>query len=622
MTDIDYNQLFSNLKSNNNDLRSKAENDLKTYAINNYPKFLLDSSIYVTNDKVDQSNRQLCGTIMKNMISGSPGYEMFRNYWMNLDENSRSIIKNNIISSLGSNSDVVKSTISSCISAICSIEFPHKQWYNIFDVLEKAALMDDTNYRLASIRTIRNIMQDVPTSSVTDTDLGRVLFMIMNNANIQMPASIRKEAINALNFSIINLKIFMKDPPKKKIIFDMIIAAINYPEEDLRPIGYLCLYEMSRYFYFDIQDLIDPMLNISKAYVSSLKNLQTSNTILNNILDIWIDISKQEKFFLSQNFDFNKYIDSKQNDLFDICIQILKLRRQDDYNDENEFTPYKLVGFLINNMSKCCSEDFIKTVMNMIGIWLNNSNPLLKHSAMTLFHSIIDSIHANVISQIVIDGFDNIVNNINDNDYNLREITSEIVYKIGESHYKSFPKDKATLLLKLIYEKLKDCKEKGILKNLILALHAIARSYSSLDETNDFSQYVEIFSELLFNITFDFNNYDKKHNVSHSGTLALGTILEHSAMDKHLFLKEFLYKLVNAFDTTMDLTKFQNNLEIQEQYQIYLCSCISSILALHRFNLSNEEADYLYKIITDIFNAKKYVIPEGLMTISNIVVCK
>lgn len=137
------------------------------------------------------------------------------------------------------------------------------------------------------------------------------------------------------------------------------------------------------------------------------------------------------------------------------------------------------------------------------------------------------------------------------------------------------------------------------------------------------SKYAGEFLNKLFDLMLDITNYDVNVNVCYTAALSIGTIIEHSANDVNQFLVGYLVKLVNALEVTLYPEKFNNNKEIQENYQAYLCTCISSILvSVGRVPISNDQFNYLYEIVIKSFKARGDIYKEGMLIISNLAQCK
>lgn len=132
------------------------------------------------------------------------------------------------------------------------------------------------------------------------------------------------------------------------------------------------------------------------------------------------------------------------------------------------------------------------------------------------------------------------------------------------------------------------------------------------------SNYIQHYIDKILVVFLDIKNYDNENKVVYHCAMTIGTLIEHSANDVNGYMEELLKKLVMYLEMTKTISNFNNNKEIQENYQVYLCTCISSILIGQRFLLNSDQFNYLYEIISQMFEEKKDIFPEGMMVISSL----
>jgi hypothetical protein len=347
-------------------------------------------------------------------------------------------------------------------------------WQEIIKVLDDASTNPDANFRLASVMTIKNIMQDVPPMCIQDEWLALILFSIMKNINKDVPFKIRKEAVEALSYSIISLKAFFEDSDKRKALFNIIFSTFEFPEEEIKKFGLDCMSESSKYFYNYLEDLIPSFIIITKNLVLPFQKYpddELKNRIILCCLDLWSNIADQERFLQEKRFKHFKFITNNESELLDICVHILKIRRSDE--DEDTWLAYKSVSILLSMMSKICSEKLIDSILLIIDAWLKQGNTKLKHSALVLFYTIVESQHISKVRQIILDGFSSIISHIKDTDPEIRVVTSQILIKISKAHSNYLSEEFFRIFMELLYQELNN-KDKRIVVNITKCLHEIS----------------------------------------------------------------------------------------------------------------------------------------------------
>lgn len=119
------------------------------------------------------------------------------------------------------------------------------------------------------------------------------------------------------------------------------------------------------------------------------------------------------------------------------------------------------------------------------------------------------------------------------------------------------------------------------------------------------------------------NNYDVKYNISHQASGCLNSLLDHGAKDVSNYLYNFLINyLLNAFPIVLNIQNFNNNIEIMQDYQVYVVNLCSSILLGKRFQLDNNTIDLIYKNVMDMFEQRKDIFCEGMLLVGALCECK
>lgn len=115
--------------------------------------------------------------------------------------------------------------------------------------------------------------------------------------------------------------------------------------------------------------------------------------------------------------------------------------------------------------------------------------------------------------------------------------------------------------------------------------------------------------------------YDAQVNVCHNACLTIGTIIEHAPESCNDDLQIFFNEIINHFKVTLIESHFKSK-EVQENFQVYFVTIISSILVGNRFKVSYEQASDVLNNIHQTFIQRKDIYPEGLSTCSSFILGK
>ena len=112
-------------------VRKQAEDQINHLIDQNFVQFLLELSLKISFEKEKKEVRQISATIIKNMIAK----EKYTEQWFQLPQETKKMIKNNILSTLASEDIDIRKAAALSLAGICKVEIPKGIWIEIFDVL-------------------------------------------------------------------------------------------------------------------------------------------------------------------------------------------------------------------------------------------------------------------------------------------------------------------------------------------------------------------------------------------------------------------------------------------------------------------------------------------------------
>ena len=143
-------------------IRKQAENKINYICEQNFGQFLIELSKKISTEQEKKVVRQMSATLIKNMLN-KPEYS---SQWFKLSEEIKTIIKNNILSTLASSDIDIRKAAALTIAGICKVEIPQKQWLNIFTVLSTTSQNDDINIQLSSLTCLEYIFEEIKQSDL------------------------------------------------------------------------------------------------------------------------------------------------------------------------------------------------------------------------------------------------------------------------------------------------------------------------------------------------------------------------------------------------------------------------------------------------------------------------
>ena len=181
-------------------IRKQAEDKINSFCDQNFGQFLLELSKKISTEQEKKIVRQMSAVLIKNMLN-KEGYSA---QWFNLNEEAKTLIKNNILSTLASNDIDIRKSAALTVAGICKLEIPAKQWLNIFTTLSSTSQNENLNIQLSSLNCLEYIFEEIKQSDIP-------LDIVANLLNT-FYTLLNKDAINE-DLGIYSLKAILKFLP-------------------------------------------------------------------------------------------------------------------------------------------------------------------------------------------------------------------------------------------------------------------------------------------------------------------------------------------------------------------------------------------------------------------------
>lgn len=471
----------------NNNQRVNNENEIvKAY---NYDPLNFIGSVVtlISTDTVNESIKQFCCTLLKNIISNRVKGSL-KDVWMSVDNNSRNLYKNQLFALLGSDSFKIRSGISSCISAICCEEFKHGQWFEIISTLISISADTNLNYKLSALTTLKNIAQDSIPGIIPMNYLGDILFTVMNNVSENIDIKVQVEALQILGNLIQSCKEFMQDE-RKNMIFDICIKALGVNSEEIHLASFKCIYELCKCYYFEIKDHVAQIVNLATMFINSINKLPDDTKLFTLILDSLICLSETEVFLMDKNWNCNYYFKYFKSDVINLCYKIFTIRNSEEYEDD--YLPHHSAATLLENLVAINDYDVVELILGQITELLGTNIPLNIDNALILFYCILDTRkpeNKEKLAAMLTESYNTIIGYISHESQAIKITTAKIISKVAKKYFLFLNELTKDLLLDTILKTM-DINFKPI---QIYSLRALINMANNFDLMMDSSKFFKL----------------------------------------------------------------------------------------------------------------------------------
>lgn len=595
--------------NNNQHIRKQAEEQINQLVEQNLGQFLIELSKKISFESEKKEVRQISATIIKNMI----GNEKYTEAWCELPEETKKIIKDNILSTLASENIDIRKAAALAIAGICKIEIPRKKWLDIFNILSNTSQNNNLYIQLSSLTTLEYIYEeinkgDIPNETVADLLNTYHSLLTKENADPQLSLSTLKSVNKFLPF----INDFINDKVSKIKFYDLIEKHIRNSNEKIREASLLIFIDITRFYYDSLLDYIDKIVIFSKELI---ENDIENNKIL--CIELWYSIGYEEDFRMNIINNIKKQslclLQKYYQILSEICLKYIVT----EYYDSDDYTLSHACYYLLNIMSRTCQYNFMQEMINYIAQNINSQIEKMKYSALNVFRAIIGTIHKESFYNIIKDSLGTVSDILLQNNYppHFKKLSALIMKNITKEYVLELINDiiyfdkMIDLFLNLI-----TISSREVLYYLILSINNLCKKvkWNETDKTNILSKHMQKLCQPLLQLCSNINNFSKDNNIICATFFLLGTLGERAALDVKDYMINLFKILVNMFQGTLNTQNIQD-INIINSYQEYLSSCLSGFLTT---GMADKQATVnLLKNIIDSFNLRNEIYDEGMTLI-------
>ena len=594
-------------------IRKQAEDKINSICQQNFGVFLLELSKKISTEQEKKKVRQLSAVLIKNMLNR----EEYSPQWFNLNEEIKSVVKNNILSTLASNDIDIRKSAALTVAGICKLEIPAKQWLNIFDTLSSTSQNQDINIQLSSLTCLEYIFEEIKQSDLPleiSAKLLNTFYSLLNNDKIgdDLAFYSLKAILKFLPF----IKEFLKQTEQKDKFYDLINKYVRHKEQNVREVSLKIFIELARLYYDTFENYIEKIYDFSDPIIN---NDVENNKIL--CMEIWATLGNEEDYRMNVINQVQKqslcFVQKYNEQLSKLCLKFIVT--EDYYNDEYNvsFESY----YLLSIMSRTCKNDFLKNMINYIASQMNqNQSEKLKYAGLNVFRAIIYTIHKQELYPVVKDSLGMVSQILIENSYppHFKKLCAFILKAITKNFGDELVSD-TIFFNKMIqlFVGLFNNSTKEVLYHLLMALNSLCKSvvWNETDQTNVLSKHMQNLCDKLLPICSNPNLYDKDHNIILITFYLLGTLGERSALDVKDYMTNYFKILTDMFEKTLKVETFPN-IELAYNYQEYLTSALSGFLITGK--ATSFCAENLLKNIIETFKMRKSLYEEGISLIGAI----
>ena len=612
--------------------KQKIEKIIVDISEKNYDKILKICNKFIQNEEEDLNIRYYALLLLNNLINKENGTK-----YNSLSENEKEEIRSNCLALLGNQSDLIRQYSCMVVASLGQISktINQKEWPNLIPLLCNGCNSDENKFKLSAIKTLKMIWEKFPDERNVFT----------------------AEELLIMESSIIKI---LQCPPNKEVALECIkgyktfinyisnkFENLDYLKNSLKYIGHFCkindmntteiikcsihcITEITKNAYDYMDNYIKDIFNLfGRLCIGHDEELAIQSYIY--FTELSLDEIERKKKDEKENEKglYNKnYIQKNWNILLTCIIDSINNYQNNNNNliENGEYTRYKALFPLINNITQLCSEETFEELFKYIFKIMSNEDILIKNSGVYFFTATLETIHQYIIIKNISIIMPVLCKYLTFNSHILQSTSGECLEKVCEIYGEIIIGEKSLfvtvcfLLAQLLISK--NLKNKPKIHICLCFCNFCAHiSSSNIKHLGLISPYLNNLFQILDTLAYLPISFQRDYNLSYYSFVTISKLFEISTENDKLILQNYFQKLFQRLNEAKDISNFNNDKEKQYKFQEYLCGCLNKYCSEGNNNasLEPEHIIIIFKIIESYFELRKETFESGLFSLVDLI---
>jgi len=607
----------------------EAEALTKQWENENLPGYSFSLAVYMSNTQKAPENRQLCGILLKGTIwsKDASENELKQGKWFkNMPDEAKQKIRIALYSLLNDNVSVVAGVAAQLVAKIALIELPQGQWLDLINaLLSNMTGQASPSLKKATLDTLGYICEEIKSDVLQGDVANQVLAAIVHGMK---PEESNKEvklaACNALLLALNFGKSSFESPEIAQVIFNVVLAALEYPDNEIRIASYAVLTEITELHY---EKLAPHMQRLFKITLEAIQKSgeKKEEDVCKFAIEFWTTVCDEEYNFVAE-IQYNKENNLPPPDrvsqffvrgALQYLVPLLTncLCQQEDDEDPDDYTIPMAAGVCLTLIAQTVADDVVAHIMPFVEQNLLSPNWKHREAAVLAFGSSLEG-PKGVIHQLIQQATPVLLKHLKDENEAVKDTSAWAIASILRLHPVAVIQF-GELMLKSLCETLGDASPRVAAK-ACLALHNFAIGFAE-DKSNPIEKhFINVVRMLL--LCADRSDSDEE-NLRTSAYEALNVVLDSAPPSVEEALGQILKLMVERLEKTFTLQigshSEQNN---QIELQGLLCGVIQ-VLVTRLDKKFKPLADAIMTQLIRLFRSRKdgAFSEEGMLTVNAIV---
>uniref|UniRef100_A0A0M3J3D4 Importin subunit beta-1 (inferred by orthology to a human protein) n=1 Tax=Anisakis simplex TaxID=6269 RepID=A0A0M3J3D4_ANISI len=365
-------------------------------------------------------------------------YEFWSNLfrWLNLPQNIRQFIKQNVVQTLGTE-PFRPSIAAQCVAAIACAEIPSQQWPEVISLLKHNVTTASSNEMLkeSCLEALGYICQDINASTL-EGKANEILTAIVHGIRKEEPNHVRLAAANAMLNSLEFTKKNFINEDERNVIMQMVCEATQCQETPVKVVAMQCLVRIMSLYYIYMEQYMYALFPIT---VNAMK-MQIDDVALQGI-EFWSNVCEEEIALSVEAEEAQErgttpeHVSRHYAKALPHLISILTetLAKQEETDDDDDWNPAKASGVCIMLLAQCTGDSIVAHILPFIQQHFKNTNWRYREAAIMAFGSILDGPNQKILTELVEQAIGSLIEALGDSQLQVRDTAAWCIGRVCDS---------------------------------------------------------------------------------------------------------------------------------------------------------------------------------------------
>lgn len=569
----------------------QAQTYLEQAAQENLPQFIVALVNELADGGKSQVARMAAGLQLKNALtSKDPTIRLqHQQRWLTLDEQVKQHVKQMVIQTLGT--EKARPAIApQCIAAIACAEIPNRQWLEVTDLLQTMVVTAGNTDALKeqALESIGYVCQDIEPEHLVEQS-HKILTAIVSGMRKEEPnIQIRLAATNALLNSLEFSKQNFEREVERNFIMQVVCEATQSNENQLKVAALQNLVKIMSLYYQHMEEYMGRALfPISISAIKSdcdevsLQGIEFWSSVCDEEMDLAIEAAEAAESNRKPEQTSRFYAKGALQYLTPLLTDSLK--RQEDFDDEDDWNPCKAAGVCLMLLAQCCENDVLQYVIDFITANIEREDWKSRDAAVMAFGSILEGPDPNALKPYAVMAMPMLIKLMKDESVIVRDSVAWTLGRICEI----LPQVALENYLQPLIETLLDGldAEPRVAANVCWAFNSLgeaayeAAPVSEEEEEPQTYCLSVCFSKIVQKLLAVTDRPDANQgNLRSAAYEALMELIKNSAKDCYEFVQETTLVILHRLQHVLQMEKNVSDRAQYNDLQSLLCATLQSVL--------------------------------------------